>query len=98
MNHENEKVIEIQAASTPIEWNPDNASGKQKISGSLAMLLAMEPGQIRKIIHRDVACDVGCGGDGHCTLASKVSYLRRQKWDIEYYHEEQYVAVFKRVK
>lgn len=95
----NEEVEDVSKAyGIDTEWDPSNSTSKSRISTSSNILSAMKTGDVKKIVHRDMQCDIGSGGEGHCSLSSTVDRLRKKGWKIEYYHEERNVAVYKRNK
>ena len=69
---------------------------------STVVLRALKVGDVKRIEHPDVACaTVLYGtriGQGSCSLAQEISRLRKKGWELDYYHEQQYVLVVRRVK
>jgi len=78
------------------EWQPLSRRGI--ISDSVRELHKLRVGDVKRIVHDDVAC--GIVKVGHtCTLAQAIVRLRRKRgWELDYYHEGKGVLVVRRIK
>ena len=81
-------------------WEPlRKPSRGSKPSESTLALRALQVGDVKRIVHDDVACNSRReGGDGNCGLRDPIRQLRLQGWEIEYYHEAPQVLVVRRTK
>ncbi len=72
------------------EWD-DTRFRKQSVS--VKALYGMKAGEVKRIFHNDIKCYPTT-----CYLAQSIHRLNKKGWEIEYYHESQYVAVVRRIK
>ena len=81
-------------------WEPwRKPSRGSKPSESTLALRALQVGDVKRIVHDDVACNPRREGrDGHCSLSDSICRLRKQGWEIEYYHEAPHIMVVRRTK
>ena len=78
-------------------WEPKGRRGAT--SNTARALTDMMPGEVKRIYHDDLTCHYGKRqADRRCTISGILHQLRKQGWEIEYYHEAQYIAVVRRVK
>ena len=78
-------------------WEPKGHHGVT--SNTARALTDMMPGEVKRIHHDDLMCHYSKRGTGtSCTISGILYQLRKQGWEIEYYHEAQYLAVVRRVK
>jgi hypothetical protein len=78
------------------EWKPSGRRGV--LSKSTEAMYALKVGDVKRIVHDDVACKT-ISGHGQCTLAQVVKRLRNKKgWKLDYYHEKRGILIVRRTK
>ena len=84
------------------EWTPPPKVVHSGLSKSAIALMAMKPGETKRIVHGELKC----GPNTHkgkkvgraCSLQPTIYKLRKQGWGLEYYHEKDHVMVVRRLK
>lgn len=85
------------------EWNP-TYNLHAGLSKSARAVLSLKVGDILRIVHSDLECNLGAGSKTgpkqyrHCNLQPVIYKQRKAGWELEYYHERPHVAVVRRLK
>lgn len=86
---------------TPAIWDIKQQVGIRKIaSETLKEFKCIKVGECVRVEHDDLVCQIGTGvKQANCSLRMIIKRFRDQfDWDIEFYHENQYVAIVRRNK
>ena len=85
--------IEHQPGSQETDW--EQPFRKLRIARqSVLALRSMKVGETKRINHSDIFCE-----GKQCAFRSWLSKLRKQRgWELESYHEQQYIIVVRRLK
>jgi len=82
-------------------WEPEKFKQRgNHPSASTTAIENLEVGDIKRIVHDDLQCNY-CTKEKnihHCSLVHKIHIMRKLGWQLEYYHEKQYVLVVRRTK
>lgn len=83
-----------------VEWKPIIGSGGRIPSESSKSLRNLKIGDIKRITHDDVSCNIRSKGPygPHCSLGQEIGRLRKLGWHLEYYHEKAHVLVIRRLE
>ena len=78
------------------KWEPLSKRGI--ISDSVRELYKLRVGDVKRIVHDDVACSIARVGHV-CTVAQAIGRLRRKRgWGLDYYHEKRGILIVRRTK
>ena len=81
-----------------VEWNPTQKRTQYNESATCKELKAMQVGECKRFEHGDIMCTHGTKEKHpNFTLINKICLLRKRGWQLECYHEAQYVAVIRRL-
>jgi len=90
------------------EWNPTAFKVRVgvKPSQSVKNLKAMQVGEVKRIIHPDLKCQIKKYNKGNgikssnrqCALQSAIYDLKKKGWELEQYHEKDHIMVIRRLK
>ena len=93
----------IGTSSETVEWKPVKVvhSG---LSESAKVILSLKPGDVKRIVHGDLKCEIKTYPKGGrmmsaraCSLQPTIYKMRKQGWKLEYYHEADHVMVIRRL-
>ena len=81
-------------------WEPlRKPSRGNNPSESTLAVRTLQVGDVKRIVHDDVVCERAREGrGGRCSLSAAICRLRKQGWEIEYYHEAPHIMVVRRTK
>ena len=74
------------------KWQPKGQRRGRMASKSALAIRALLIGDVKRIIHDDVMCKHSA-----CSLPQEIRRLRKQGWNLEYYHEKVGVLVIRRL-